>query len=176
MLIRIPGKKRTLFSEGQPLLAEDLQLVQDYLLEKMYQHNRLAFNEGVITGLTVSCSDTTLHITPGVAMDSHGRLLELGEPQSLPVPDETGRWGLYMGQDDVQADPWEEFYLQFKMDDPDKAEKPEDIKYRHSQEVMCFWLATNDDSLHSAHAVNAVMLATLSIQDGQVHIIDSNQD
>jgi|ERR1700736_6057669 hypothetical protein len=67
---------RPRFFDGQLLTAKDLQAEQDYQRERRWLHNRMLHGVGVVDGLDVAVDDgsgTAVVVSPGFALDSHGR-------------------------------------------------------------------------------------------------------
>lgn len=72
------------FFAGQLLTAADLDLDQEYLSRKRSIHDRWLHGWGVVCGLEVESSgDDTIVVSPGVAVDGHGR--EIVVPAAAPL-------------------------------------------------------------------------------------------
>lgn len=86
---RFAGAKRPRYFAGQLLTASDLQAEQDYMLERRYRHNRVLHGFGVVSGLSVATTmeQTTpsIVVSPGFALDRHGREIELADAVVLPI-------------------------------------------------------------------------------------------
>lgn len=90
--VSIPGPKRLNYYDGQLLLSEGLREEQMYFLHKLRQQNRAHFSTGVIKGLTLTCSQHLVTVSPGFAMDGVGQLVELAAPCSFELPGKDGTW------------------------------------------------------------------------------------
>jgi hypothetical protein len=100
-----PGLKRTNFFNGRLLTAEDLQREQECQRAMLRQANRAAFGQGLVRGLNVSCSGTQVSVTPGMAVDATGRILELPDACSFDLRRVHGLWDLVIEMIDVPCDP-----------------------------------------------------------------------
>jgi len=86
--------KRLRFFDGQLLTAQDFQAEQEYQLEKRRLHNRLLHGVGVVNGLGVSVDDvsvddrplTSVLVSPGLALDSHGNEILVESPVRTDLP------------------------------------------------------------------------------------------
>lgn len=89
MIATLRRLKRNRFFSGQLLTAEDLELEQEYFLEKLKRHNRHLHGFGIVFGLEVSKRRSAVVISPGLAIDCQGN--EIAVPESLeesfPSPD-----------------------------------------------------------------------------------------
>lgn len=75
--------RRSNFSSGQLLSAEDLQTEQDYHRSMRYLQNRM-HGTGVLHGLEVEVgAGNELRVSPGIAIDALGRELVLVDPECL---------------------------------------------------------------------------------------------
>ena len=90
--VSIPGPKRLNYYDGQLLLSDGLREEQMYFLHKLCQQNRAHFSIGVIKGLTLTCSEQLVTVSPGFAMDNVGQLIELSVPYSFELPGKDGSW------------------------------------------------------------------------------------
>ena len=67
--------KRPRFFDGELLTAKDLQVEQDYQIEKRRLHNRMLHGLGVVSELAVSVDDgpsVAVCVSPGFALDASG--------------------------------------------------------------------------------------------------------
>lgn len=103
--VSIPGPRRNNYTAGQLLTAEDFRKEQDFFLEKIRQTNRALFSPGIIRGLELTCARQTVAISPGLAMDRSGRLMELGKKQKIALPDQGGPWDIFMELTEEECDP-----------------------------------------------------------------------
>lgn len=79
-------RRRLNYFKYQFLEAEDFKAEQDYHLEMRRLHNQLLHTAGVVDGLVVTKKDdTTINVSPGVAIDNKGQeiILESGQDVSL---------------------------------------------------------------------------------------------
>jgi hypothetical protein len=82
------GPPRPNYFSGQLVTADDLQIEQEYLIEKDCLHTRLLHGWGKICGLEVSVSDhhqDNLIVSPGIAIDALGREIIVPEPAIVNV-------------------------------------------------------------------------------------------
>src|SRR5262245_17743464 len=78
--------KRPIYFRGQLLDETDFQAEQDYHRNARILHNLKFHYWGVVQGLTVTRqSDTQVSVAPGLAIDSLGREISLGEAAVLDV-------------------------------------------------------------------------------------------
>jgi len=86
---RFAGAKRLTYFDGQFLSAEDFRDEQRYLIGRRHLHNRALHGWGVVFGLSVTVSEDvtspSLVVGPGLAIDRHGREIELDTLVPLPV-------------------------------------------------------------------------------------------
>jgi hypothetical protein len=80
-----PSPKRPRFFPGELITAEDLQLEQQYLLERFKRHNRTLHGFGIVTGLTVKVKGGRVNVEPGVALDCEGNELVIATPQTIAL-------------------------------------------------------------------------------------------
>ena len=90
--VSIPGPKRLNYYDGKPLFSDGFREEQMYFLHKLCQQNRAHFSTGVIKGLALACSEQTITVSPGFAMDNTGRLIELSVPYSFELPGKDAAW------------------------------------------------------------------------------------
>ncbi len=82
---------RNRFFTGKLLTAEDLELEQQYVREKLKRHNRNLHGFGVVSGLAVSrSSGNVVTITPGLAIDCQGNEILVEEPLRHSIPESGG--------------------------------------------------------------------------------------
>jgi hypothetical protein len=82
--------KRVRFFEGRLLDADDLTAEQDYVRRRIERHNRELHRQGIVRGLEVCVNNdsggpSTVVVTPGYAIDSHGREIVLERELALPL-------------------------------------------------------------------------------------------
>jgi hypothetical protein len=77
--------KRPRFFEGQLLTAADLQLEQQYVIEKHKLHNRALHGFGIVSGLKVTVAGRQIIVAPGLAIDCEGNDLVVDSEQTLAV-------------------------------------------------------------------------------------------
>ena len=78
--------KRPRFFNGQLLRAEDLELEQQYFLDKSKRHNRSLHGFGIVSGLTVTLKEGLIIVDPGLALDCEGNELVITAAQSIVAP------------------------------------------------------------------------------------------
>lgn len=83
------GTKRVRYFAGQMLSADDFQAEQQYLIQRRHVHNLALHGSGIVTGMAVIVSGDTpfpsLVVEPGLALDPHGREIELAAPVVVQV-------------------------------------------------------------------------------------------
>jgi hypothetical protein len=83
--------ERNRYFKGKFIAARDLKLEQEYFLSHHRLHNRLMHGWGVVCGLKVEphpdekCRGEWVVVTPGIALDCHGRELILEKPVYVHV-------------------------------------------------------------------------------------------
>ncbi|MFO1119694.1 MAG: hypothetical protein U1E38_06155 [Rhodospirillales bacterium] len=85
---RTDGFKRPRFFAGQLLTAEDLDLIDAYVVGKNRLHNRFLFGDGVVCGLTVTCHPCgggVVRIAPGYALDCCGNDIYVPCPEEVDI-------------------------------------------------------------------------------------------
>ena len=84
--------ERPHFFNGKLLTADDLQREQDYFRGKSGLHNRFLHGWGIVVGLGVTVDqETTVVVSPGLALDCAGNELVLPEPERIALSGLTGR-------------------------------------------------------------------------------------
>jgi hypothetical protein len=83
---------RNRYFSGRLLGAEDFQLEQDYLRERLRRHNRALHGTGIVCGLQVSVqpdcrSGEQVLVQPGVAIDQDGEEIEVPCAASAGLPE-----------------------------------------------------------------------------------------
>lgn len=77
---------RPAFFAGQLLTDQDLQLEQQYFMDRLRRHHRFLHGWGVVHGLRVSVADSsTVVVSPGVAIDCEGNDLVCETPQKISI-------------------------------------------------------------------------------------------
>lgn len=83
------GVKRVRYFFGQLLTADDFRQEQQYLIRRRHLHNLALHGSGVVTGMSVTVSGSTsspsIVVEPGLALDQHGREIELGAPVTVQL-------------------------------------------------------------------------------------------
>ena len=85
-----PKLKRPRFFDGKLLNIQDLEVEQQYFINRMKLHNRYLHGYGVVCGLKVSLSDDihpAVIVSPGYALDAAGNDLLVSTSQRGPLPD-----------------------------------------------------------------------------------------
>ena len=82
------GRKRPRYFSGRLLTADDFREEQDYHLTKHRQHLQMLHGSGIVQGLHVESGTDgeTITVQPGLAIDSHGREIQIGDAVTLTLP------------------------------------------------------------------------------------------
>ncbi len=89
---QFPQLERTRFFAGQLLSADDLQHEQDYFRDKSRLHNRFLHGWGIVAGLGITVDqESTVVVSPGLALDCAGNELVLADEQRIPLSGLAGR-------------------------------------------------------------------------------------
>lgn len=86
---------RVHYRERQRLSAADLRLEQDYRLALGGRHDLAHHDWGIVRGLRLTADGSGGHVlTPGVAVDGHGREIVVAQPLRVDLAglDQEGRW------------------------------------------------------------------------------------
>lgn len=75
--------RRVNYSVGMLLTASDFEAEQEYHRQLRYLHNRLLHGYGTVAGLEVVIEGTTVHVSPGLAIDERGREIVVTQQMSL---------------------------------------------------------------------------------------------
>src|SRR4051794_4287691 len=78
--------KRVRFFNGKLLTTEDLAAEQEYHLTKQRVRNLRLLGRAVVTGLHVSTEAAGIRLSPGLAIDRHGRDVIVQESVLAPFP------------------------------------------------------------------------------------------
>jgi hypothetical protein len=85
-----PGFKRVNYAAGMVLGVDDLNAEQEYLRERLKQHNRLLHGTGIASGLAVTVGQDSagsrITIAPGLALDPSGNEIRVVQPVQLALP------------------------------------------------------------------------------------------
>ena len=85
-----PGLKRVNYAAGTLLGVDDFNTEQEYLRERLKQHNRLLHGTGIVSGLTVTVGQNSagsrITIAPGFALDPMGNEIRVEQPVQLALP------------------------------------------------------------------------------------------
>jgi hypothetical protein len=85
--------KRNHYFYGKLLTENDLADEQHYFREKQRLLNLHLLGLGIVSGLQVSASKQAITVSPGMALDGHGREIMLTVPATLKLPKErTPQW------------------------------------------------------------------------------------
>ena len=71
---------------GRLLTVDDYQAEQAYLRAKLRQHNRMLHQPGIVEGLTVTVTVSTVQVSSGVALDAAGNAICVPTAQTVPLP------------------------------------------------------------------------------------------
>jgi hypothetical protein len=83
---KLQSLKRPRFFHGKLITSDDLELEQQYVLEKFKRHNRSLHGFGIVSGLKVAVSSGQLVVAPGLALDCEGNELVIEAAQSIVLP------------------------------------------------------------------------------------------
>lgn len=93
--------RRLHFVPGRLLGAADLAAEQDYHRERLRRLARATLGAGIVSGLEVRCGRQEVTVSPGMAIDCLGELIELTPSLSVPMPlpavDAAPRWVVLQG-------------------------------------------------------------------------------
>ena len=78
--------KRPRFFSGKLVTPADLELEQQYFLEKLKRHNRSLHGFGIVSGLKVTVRSGHIVVEPGLALDCEGNELAIETEQSIVPP------------------------------------------------------------------------------------------
>jgi hypothetical protein len=84
-----PSLKRNRYFAGCILTSSDLELEQQYFVNRMKLHNRYLHGYGVVSGLQVTLSNAVppeVIVSPGYAIDADGNDILVSVPQREPLP------------------------------------------------------------------------------------------
>ena len=108
---QLDPEKRVNYSLGLVLGVDEFEQEQYYHLERGRQHNRALHGYGTVCGLQLSASGSQVYVSPGLAIDPRGRVIEVSRVQCadlnqwLAVPANlqaaTGSVGSPLGQASV---------------------------------------------------------------------------
>lgn len=79
--------KRPRFFPGKLITPEDLELEQQYFLEKLKRHNRSLHGFGMVFGLKVTVRKGQIVVAPGLAVDCEGNELTIDTVQLISFPE-----------------------------------------------------------------------------------------
>jgi hypothetical protein len=85
------GRKRPNYFSGKRLSVDDFRDEQTYLVEKCRRHLRTLHGSGIVSGLQVEADvgGQKITVAPGLAIDAHGREIQMNEPATLMIPSQT---------------------------------------------------------------------------------------
>ncbi|MER5355046.1 hypothetical protein ABT093_32585 [Kitasatospora sp. NPDC002551] len=82
----VPPMQRPRYFDYQFLRADDFDTEQRYHRSRRELLTALFYSPGVVTGLTVTCTDAGVTVAAGHAVDRQGRLIVLPAAAQVPVP------------------------------------------------------------------------------------------
>ena len=85
MSVPTEPRSRVNYFPGRLLTADDLAQEQATARDRQWLHNRLLHGDGVATGLDVTVAGSSVHVSPGMAIDALGREIVLTERRCLDV-------------------------------------------------------------------------------------------
>jgi hypothetical protein len=98
-----PGLTRPHYFAGQMLTADDFQDEQEYHSAALRRLTRVLVGFGVVSGLDLTVSGNTVVVTPGIAVDNAGHLLERTQPCELDLP--PGECFVFLGYAEEERNP-----------------------------------------------------------------------
>jgi len=156
------GSKRLNYFAGQLLTAEGLRTEQEYFIEKLCQHNRAAFDVGIIKGLTITCRGKHVSVRPGFAMDIASRLVELPMACNFNLPSDNGTWDIILGLVEVQVDPAPSI---------DNIDANNGQNFYNIQEHIKLWIQKTISKKEENVPATAIMLGRISAKNGQCQVV-----
>jgi hypothetical protein len=98
---------RPRFFDGRLLTAQDLQAEQVYHCRKAQFRNLHLHGVGIVSGLRLRIGDdrTSLIVTPGYAIDGHGRDICVPYDIQLPIPSQVTRLSVWISHAEVESAP-----------------------------------------------------------------------
>lgn len=84
--------ERPRFFAGKLLTAKDLELEQQYFLEKLKRHNRSLHGFGIVSGLKVTTESGKIAVDAGMALDCQGNEVVIRSVQLLLPPARSESW------------------------------------------------------------------------------------
>jgi len=82
--------KRVNYFSGQLLTSADLIAEQEYHLNRWRRHNQWCHGWGVVGGLELTVTGSTVVVSPGMALDCAGDEVCLAAPASVSLPTRVG--------------------------------------------------------------------------------------
>ena len=158
----IPGSKRLNYFAGQLLTTEGLREEQEYFIEKLCQHNRAAFDVGIIKGLTIKCRGQHVSVRPGFAMDIASRLVELPMACNFNLPGDNGTWDIILGLVEVQVDP---------VPSTDNSDTNSGQNFYSIQEHVKIWVQETISKKEDNAPATAILLGRISAKNGQYQVV-----
>jgi hypothetical protein len=79
--------QRVNYPLGLVLGADEFEQEQAYFLDRDRQHNRAGHGYGTVCGLNLSINDSEVSVSPGLAIDPHGRVIVICKDQCGDVND-----------------------------------------------------------------------------------------
>ena len=79
--LAVKPNKRVNYSLGLVLGVDEFEQEQTYFLERDRQHNRSLHGYGTVCGLNVTVNGSEINVSPGLAVDPRGRVIQVSQPQ-----------------------------------------------------------------------------------------------
>ena len=159
--------ERPYYFYGKLLTADDLALEQDYGRDRSRRNNRFLHGWGIVSGLGVYIEDeTTVVVTPGLALDCAGNELVLATAEKLSLACLTGKHYLTISYLEIPVAPQPSLY--------------DGTDFSRVREAVCIELAsTNPAAGHRGMAAgspgcgqsHALCLAAVSQRDMQWRVV-----
>lgn len=99
------GAKRPRYFEGRLLTRQDFEFEQQYIDRQLRHLARATLGVGIVEGLVVSATATSIAVSPGLAVDPLGRLVELTDTCTAALPATSGAWDVLLELDYEPCDP-----------------------------------------------------------------------
>ena len=96
--------KRVRYFDGLFLKDQDFVDDQKYHIDRQRRPNLLLRVAGICEGLTVLVENNMVKVTPGSALDNHGRLIVLSETVSIDLKGQAGEIDIYISYQDEASD------------------------------------------------------------------------
>lgn len=162
-VLSIPGTSRPNYYYGQLLSVDEFQQEQAYFIDKLRQANRANFGTGIINGLEVSCSGGRITISPGFAVDTAGRLVEITANSSFELPGNSGIWKIYLELVEEKCNP-----APGLIDTDIDTENA--FEFRNIQEITKIWINQATGKKGEPVSEGAILLGRVKAKNGRYKV------